>query len=242
LTEATGLHRRAVDLRARWQRADEVGDGAPAEALDPALDQLPEDGSGRLRVTQGGVDGLDLDLQGLDQAGESGCLATGQLEHQPAERSRVDDRVLERPRQAPAEDPGVEGVMAVLDQDRSACEVEEGAARVPELGRVDEHLPFDQVPSLRVGVDRRPGVDQGVEQSQRATEPEPLGSDLEDQEGPVAGGLDVDRDELSFFKRRLRADRREVIAHYRLPGDQLGRPAGFKPQPPIFRFSHGLPS
>ena len=95
-----------------------------------------------------------------------------------------------------AEDPGVEGVVAVLDQDGPPGEVEEGPPGVAELGRVDEHLALDQVPPLGVGVDRRPGVDQGVEQAQRPAQPEPLGADLEDQEGPVAGGLDVHRDEL----------------------------------------------
>jgi len=189
------------------------------------------------------VDGLDLDLQRLHQACQAGGLAGGQLEHQAAERRRVDDRVLERPGEAPAQDPGVEGVVAVLDQDRSPCEMEEGAPGVPELRCVDEHLALDQVPALCVGVDRCPGVDQGVEEPERSAEPEPLSADLEDQERPVAGGLDVDRDELGFLERGLRANRREVVASLdRLPGDELGSPPGLQPQPPVFRFSHGLPS
>jgi len=112
------------------------------------------------------VDGLDLDLQRLDQPGEPGCLAAGQLEHQPAKGRRVDDLVLERPGEASPQDPGVEGVVAVLDQDRSACEVEERPPGVAELRGVDEHLAFDQVPPLGVGIDRRPGMDEGVEQPQ----------------------------------------------------------------------------
>jgi hypothetical protein len=110
------------------------------------------------------VDGLDLDLQGFDQPGQPGRLAAGQLEHQPAERGRVDNRVLERPGQSPAQDPGVEGVVAVLDQDRSAGEVEKGSPGITELGRVDEHLALDQMPPLRVGIDGRAGVDEGVEE------------------------------------------------------------------------------
>ena len=141
----------------------------PAESLDPALDELPEHCRGRLRIPQGGVDGLDLDLQRLNQAGEARCLAAGQLEDQAPESRRVDHRVLERSGQAPAQDPGVEGIVAVLDQDRSTGEMEEGPSGVPELGRVDEHLAFDQVPSLGVGVDRGPGADQGVEEAERAT-------------------------------------------------------------------------
>jgi hypothetical protein len=243
LTEAPGLHRRAIDLGPGRQRADQVGDGPPAEALDASAHQLPEDRRRGLCVAESGVDGLDLDLQRLDQAGKPRGLAAGQLEDEPAERGRVDDRVLERPGEAPAQDPGVEGVMAVLDQDGSPGEMEEGAAGVTELGRVDEHLPLDQVPSLRVGVDRRPGVNQGVEEAQGPTQPEPLGADLEDEEGPVAGGLDVDCDELGHLQRRLRAHRLEVVATFdRLPGDQLGRPPGLEPEPAVVGFRHGLPS
>jgi len=173
------------------------------------------------------VNGLDLYLERLEQAGEARRLAGGQLEHQPAEGRGVHDGVLERPRQAPAQDPGVEGVVAVLDQDRSPCEMEEGAPGVPELRCVDEHLALDQVPALCVGVDRRPGVDQGVEEAERSAEPEPLGADLEDQERPVAGGLDVDRDELGLLQRRARADRREVVAPLDgLPCDEPGAPSG----------------
>jgi hypothetical protein len=222
LTEATGLHRRAIDLRARRERADEVSDGLPAEALDPALDELPEHCRGRLRISQGGVDGLDLDLQRLNQAGEARCLAAGQLEDQAPESRRVDHRVLERSGQAPAQDPGVEGIVAVLDQDRSTSEMEEGPSGVPELGRVDEHLAFDQVPSLGVGVDRGPGVDQGVEEAQGAGEAEPFSPDLEHQEGPVAGRLDVDGDELRLFERRVRAHRDVVLFGARRPEDRLG--------------------
>jgi hypothetical protein len=189
------------------------------------------------------VDRLDLDLQRVHQAGQPGGLAARQLEHQPAERGRIDDRVLEGPGEAPAEDPGVEGVVAVLDQDGAPGEVEKGPPGVPELGRVDEHLALDQVPPLGVGIDRRPGVDQGVEEAQRPGQPEPLGADLEDQEGPVASGLDVHRDELGLLQRRLGVDRREVIATLdRLPGDELGSPARLEPKPPILRFSHGLQS
>jgi len=166
LTEAPCLHRRAVDLGARRQRADQVGHGLPPEPFDAAPDELTKDRRRRLRVAQGGVDGLDLDLQRLDQPGEPGCLAAGQLEHQPAEGRRVDDRVLERPGEASPQDPGVEGVVAVLDQDRSAREVEERPPGVPELRCVHEHLAFDQVPPLGVGIDRRPGMDEGVEQPQ----------------------------------------------------------------------------
>jgi hypothetical protein len=131
--------------------------------------------------------------------------------------------VLERARQAAAEDPGVEGVVAVLDQHRAAGEVEESPAGVAELGRADQHLPLDQVPALGVGVDRGASVDERVEEPQRAAQSETLGADLEDQEGPVAGRLDVDRHELGLCQRRVRADRDEVQLETRLPGHRLGR-------------------
>jgi len=187
------------------------------------------------------VDRLDLDLQRFHQAGQPGRLAAGQLEYQAAERRRVDHRVLEWPGKAATEDPGVEGVVAVLDQDGSPGKMQEGPPSVAELGRVDEHLPLDQVPPLGVGVDRRPGVNQRVEQAQGPAQPKPLGSDLEDQEGPVAGRLDVHGDELGFLQWRLRADRREVVATLdRHPGDELGGPAGLEPQRPVAGFRHRL--
>ena len=189
------------------------------------------------------MDRFDPDLQRLHEPGKARGLARWQLEEHPPQGGRVDHRMLERTAEAPAEDPGVEGVMAVLDQDRAAGEVEERTPGVGELRRVDEHLALDQVPALGVGIDRRPGVDQGVEEAERATESEPLGADLEDQEWPVAGGLDVDRDELGLLQRRARADRREVVAPLdRLPCDEPGAASGLEPQAPVVRFSHGLPS
>jgi hypothetical protein len=115
------------------------------------------------------MDWLDLDLQRLHQPRQPRRLAGRQLENQPAERSRVHDRVLERPGETAAEDPGVEGVVAVLDQDSAPGEMEEGAAGVAELGRVDQHLALDQVPAPGVGVDRSPGVNQGVEEAEGPT-------------------------------------------------------------------------
>jgi tryptophanyl-tRNA synthetase len=228
-------------MGARGQGADKVGDGAPAEALDAAPNQLAKDGGGRLGIAERGVDRLDLDLEQLHQPGQPGRLAARQVEHQAAEHGRVDDRVLEGSRESPTEDPGVEGVMAVLDQDRSPGEVEEGPPGVAELGCVDQHLALDEMPPLRVGVDRRPGMDQRVEQAQGPAQAEPLGADLEDQEGPVAGGLDVDRHELGLVQRGFRADGREVLlSGWRLPGDQFGSATRLEAQGPLFGFSHGL--
>jgi hypothetical protein len=172
----------------------------PAEAFDATADQLAKDGRRRLCVTQRGVDRLDLYLQRLHEAGQSGRLAGRQLEHQAPERRRVHHRVLERPGEPAAENPGVEGVVAVLDEHGSPGEVEEGPPRVTELWCVDEHLALDQVPPLGVRIDRRPGVDQGVEKAERPAQPEPLGADLEHEEGPVSSRLDVHRHELGLLQ------------------------------------------
>jgi hypothetical protein len=74
IRRAACLHPRAIDLGPWRQGADEVGHRPPAEALDATAHELAEDRRGRLRVAEGGVDGLDLDLQGLDQPGQPGRL------------------------------------------------------------------------------------------------------------------------------------------------------------------------
>ena len=241
MTDAACLHRRAVDLGAGRKRPLQVGNGAPAEALDAAPNQLAQNRRGGLRIPQRGVDGLDPDLQGLHQPCQPRRLAAGQLEHKAAQRRGVDHRVLQRPAEAAAEDPGVEGVVAVLHQHGSTGEVEECSPGVAELGSVDEHLALDQVPPLGIGIDRRPGVDERVEEAQRAAQAETLGTDLEHQEGPVPGGLDVHRDELGVLQRRVWAHRREVVLlGGRHPGDELVGAPWLEPQGAVGRFGHGL--
>jgi tryptophanyl-tRNA synthetase len=187
------------------------------------------------------VDGLDLDLQRLHQPGQAGRLTGRQLEHHPAQRRGVDDRVLEGLGEPAPEDPGVEGVVAVLDQDGAPREVEEAPPGVPELGRVDQHLALDQVAALGVRVDRRPRVDEGVEEAERAAQPEALGADLEDQEGAVAGGLDVDGDVLRPGQRGVRADRREILVGTpELPEDGLVGTPRLQLQRPDRAVVHGL--
>jgi hypothetical protein len=57
------------------------------------------------------------------------------------------------------------------------------------------------VPAAGIGVDRSPAVDEGVEERQRPGQGEALGADLQDQEGPVSRGLDVERDVLGRLQR-----------------------------------------
>ncbi|GAC1656129.1 MAG: hypothetical protein NVS9B1_10740 [Candidatus Dormibacteraceae bacterium] len=215
---------RAVDQRPRGQGADEIGHGSPAEPFDAPPDELAQDRGRRLRVAEGGVDGLYLDLQHLNQPGQAGGLAGGQLQQETPELGGVDHRVLERSGQAPTQDPGVEGIVAVLDQDRPPGEVEEPAASVAELRGAGQHLAPDEVAPLGVRIDRGPGVDEGVEETERARQPKALGADLEHQKRPVSGGLDVHGDELGHLERRQRAQRGKVgLDHRGVPGDRLDR-------------------
>jgi hypothetical protein len=143
-----------------------------------------------------------LDIECVNQRGESRRLAGGEAEHEPGHRRGVDDRVLERAVQAAPHEPGVKGVVAVLDQDRALGKAQKAAADVAELGRADQHGAVDLVPAAGIRVDGSPAVDQRVEKRQGAFQSEALGAHLENQERPVAGGLDVQRHEVSVLERR----------------------------------------
>ena len=113
----------------------------------------------------------------------------------------------ERLREAAAYEVGVEGVVAVLDEHGAAREAQETGPDVGEGRRALQHRALDEVALLRVAVDRRPALDERVVDGQRAPQVEPLGADLEDQEGPVAGGLDVQGHVLGEVERGVIADR-----------------------------------
>jgi hypothetical protein len=161
------------------------------------------------------VSGAGFDLELLDHAGQPRRLAAGQVEHQPGQRRGVDDGVLQRRRQAPADQVGVEGIVAVLDQHGAAGEAEERGPRFAEAGGADQHRAVDLVPGLGVAVDGRARLDQGVEQRQRLVEAEALRADLDHQERAVPGGLDVEGDVLRLLQLCLGRDRGE------LPGQLL---------------------
>jgi hypothetical protein len=148
-----------------------------------------------------------LDLELLDHPRQARRLTSGQLEHQPGERRGVDHRVLERRGQAAAHEIRVERVVAVLDEHRSPREAQEGGTGLAESRRADQHRAVDLVPLLRVPVDRGPRLDQRVEKRQRPVEAEALGADLDHEEGPVAGGLDVEGHVLGVLEQRFRCDR-----------------------------------
>ena len=174
--------------------------------------------------------GRDVDPQHLDQAREARGLAFRQVEDQARERGRVDDGMLERTLEAATHEPGVEGVVAVLDEHSALREAKKRPARVLELGRTDEHGAVDVVALARVRVDGRAAVDQGVEERERAVEAESFGAYLEDQEGRVAGRLDVQGDELRLGQRPLTADLGRVDGDL-LPRHELGRAARLEVEP-----------
>ncbi|HEV2035261.1 MAG TPA: hypothetical protein VGU71_13860 [Candidatus Dormibacteraeota bacterium] len=132
----------------------------------------------------------------LHQPGQPGRLAFGQLEHKPRQRRSVDDRMLEWTLEPTTDQPGIERVVAVLNEHRPLSEPQECPARIPELRRADEHGAVDVMTLARIGVDRRAAVDQRVEERKRSIKKESFGAELEDQEWRVARRLDVDGDEL----------------------------------------------
>jgi hypothetical protein len=75
--------------------------------------------------------------------------------------------VFERALQASTDEPRVEGVVAVLDQDGAVRETQEGAAGIAKLRRADQHRAVDVMPPVRVRIDRRLAVHQRVEEGER---------------------------------------------------------------------------
>jgi len=140
----------------------------------------------------------------LDEASQAWRLPLGQVEHEPRQGGGVNDGMLERALQAAADQPGIERVVAVLDQHRALCETQERSAHVFELGRTDQHRTVDVMALARIGIDRCAAVDERVEEGERLVQPEALGAELEHQERRVARRLDVEGDELRILEQCLR--------------------------------------
>ena len=160
----------------------------------------------------------------LHEAGEPRRLPLWQLEHKPGKSRRVDDRMLQRALEPPPNQPGVEGIVAVLDQDGAMGEAKECPACVTELRRPDQHRPVDVMALLGVRIDWRPAIDEGVKKGEGTRQLESLSAQLEHEERGVACRLDVDGDELRVVERRLRAELGRIDCYF-LPGDKLCRPA-----------------
>jgi hypothetical protein len=130
--------------------------------------------------------------------------------------------VLERGLQPPPDEPGVEGVVAVLDEHCALRKTQECPPCVPELGGADQHGTVDVVAPARVGIDGRAAVDQRVEEGQGTREREPLGPDLEHQERGVAGRLDIKGNELRVPQLSLGTELGSIDRD-RLPRHQVDR-------------------
>jgi hypothetical protein len=104
----------------------------------------------------------------LNQSSQPWRLTFRKVEHEPCERRGVDDRMLERALEATTDQPGVERIVAVLDENGALCESQERPPRISELGGADEHRAIDVVTLFRVRVDRRATIHQRVEKSKRA--------------------------------------------------------------------------
>ena len=176
--------------------------------------------------------GRDVDTKLRDQAGETWCLPFRKVEHEARERGRVDDRVLQRTLETAADEPRVEGVVAVFDQDGALREAEKPAAHILELGSTDEHRALDVVAPPRVRVDRGAAVDERVKKGQRLVQPESLGADLENQERRVARRLDVQGDELRINEAGRSPDLGRVHRDL-VPRHRLGGAAGLEVEAPL---------
>jgi hypothetical protein len=163
-----------------------------------------------------------IEAQHLDEAGQAGRLAFGQLEHEPGQSRGVDDRVLKRAFQAATHEPRVKRVVAVLDQDSTLGKAQEGAAGIAKLRRADEHRPVDVMSPVRVGIDRSLAINKRVKEGKWTVEPKAFRADLEDEEWRVAGGLDVQRDKLRIVEPGCGFDLRRVDGNL-LPGHRLNR-------------------
>jgi hypothetical protein len=176
------------------------------------------------RIVEGGVSRRHVEAELLHQPCQTGGLALLKLEHEPGEGRGVDDRVLERAFEPPAHQPGVECVVAVLDENCAMGESKKRPSCVAKFWRADQHRTVDVVPLLGIGVDRRPAIDERVEEGKRAGQLESFGAQLEHQERGVPRRLHIDGDELGVVKRRLRAKLRRVDRDL-LPGNRLRRPS-----------------
>ena len=169
----------------------------------------------------------DVETKLLDEPRQSWCLTFRQFEDKPRERGGVDDRMLEWAFQAAPDEPGVEGVVAVLDEHRAVGKPQERSTSVLEFGRADKHRTVDVMPFARVRVDGRAAVDEGVEKRKRAVQRETLSPYLQDEKRSVACRFDIESDKLRVFEWRAAADLGGVYGDF-LPGHQLGRPTWFQ--------------
>jgi hypothetical protein len=166
----------------------------------------------------------DIQGQVRHKPRESWRLPLRKLQDQARQGRGVDDRMLEWALQAATDQPGVEGVVAVLDEDGALGEAQEGPSRVAELRGSDEHRAVDVMAPVRVWVDRRLAVHERVEKREGAIQAEAFRANLQHEERRVARCLHVKRDKLRLVELRMRAHLGRVDGDL-LPGDGLHGPA-----------------
>lgn len=171
--------------------------------------------------------GRDIQAELLDQAREPRGLTLWKLEDQAGQRRGVHDGMLQRAFQAAPHEPGVECVVAVLDEHRTLREPQEGTSCVLELRSTDQHRAVDVVPPSGVGIDGGSAVDERVEKRERLLEREALSSHLQDEERRVAGRLDIQGDELGVVQTRPAADLGRVDRDL-FPRDKAASSAGLE--------------
>jgi hypothetical protein len=164
----------------------------------------------------------DVEGKLLNEPRQARSLTFGKLQHEPRQGRGVDDRMLQWAFQASTDEPRIEGVVTVLDQNGALSEAQEGPARVAKFRCADEHRTVDVMAPVRVWVDRRVAVHESVEEGERAVEPETLSADLQDEERRIARCLDVQGDKLRLVQPRLGPDLgcvdRDLIPEHQLHG------------------------
>jgi hypothetical protein len=183
-------------------------------------DQGPKHHRCGARVVQGGVRRRDVERELFHKASQPWGLSLREVQHKPGQRSGVDDRVLERALESSAHQPGVEGIVAVLDENSALSKSEESPASVAKLRRADQHRTVDVMSLLGIRVDRCTAVDERIEEGERPCQLESFRAQLQDEERRIAGCLDVDGDELRIVQLRLRPDLGRVDGDL-LPGHRL---------------------
>ncbi len=132
--------------------------------LTGADDQGPKHHRRGAGVVQGGMRRRDVERELFHKACQPWRLSLREVQDKPGQRSGVDDRVLERALESSAHQPGVEGIVAVLDENCALSESEEGPASVAKLRRTDQHRTVDVMSFLGIGIDRCTAVDEGIEE------------------------------------------------------------------------------
>ncbi len=187
-----------VDARGRGLRdGEKVPEGAPAELLPAEADQLDEAGCGGLGVGQGVVRTAVPDVELVAHALETDGVA--QVPERPRHAAGVEVVGVDRGLHGAGDQPGVERVGAVFDEDRSPAEAAEPVQHALHGRRATEALRADAVDALRIGVDAVGAVHQRFERHDVPVKCEGHRAELHEPVWRLAGGLAVQGDEAQLL-------------------------------------------